>query len=103
MYAIIEAGGNQHRVAVGDRIRVDRMPEEVGNDLTFDRVLLVAGKEPKIGSPTVAGAAVLGKVVSHGLGDKLIAYKYQQRNHGRRKQGFRHHFTEVEITEIKGA
>jgi large subunit ribosomal protein L21 len=103
MYAIIDAGGHQHRVSVGDRIRVDQTTAEVGKDLTFDRVLFVAGKEPKIGTPTVSGASVVAKVVSHGLGDKVIAYKYQQRNHARRKQGFRHHFTEVEITAIKGA
>lgn len=103
MYAIFEAGGNQHKASVGDRVRVDLMPDEVGSSVAFERVLLVAGEEPKLGAPVVEGVSVVGKVVAHDTGPKVFAYKYEQRNHARRKQGFRRHYTEVEITEIKGA
>lgn len=103
MYAIFEAGGNQHKASVGDRVRVDLISDEVGASVAFERVLLVAGDEPKIGSPVLDGVQVVGKVVAHDTGPKVFAYKYQQRNHARRKVGHRRHFTEIEITEIKGA
>ena len=103
MYAIFEAGGNQHKAAVGDRVRVDLMPDEVGTDVSFDTVLLIGGKDVKVGAPTVDGAAVKAKVVAQGKDKKVIAYKYEQRNHARRKQGFRRHYTEVEVTSIEGA
>lgn len=103
MYAIFEAGGNQHKAAVGDRVRVDLMPDEVGAEVTFDNVLLIAGDDPKVGTPAVAGASIKGKVVAQGKDKKVFAYKYEQRNHARRKVGFRRHFTEVEVTSIEGA
>lgn len=102
MYAIFEAGGNQHKAAVGDRVRVDLMSEEVGSKVAFDRVLLVSGDEPKIGAPTLEGVTVRGNVVAQGKDKKVVAYKYEQRNHARRKVGFRRHYTEVEITSIEG-
>lgn len=102
MYAIFRAGGSQKKASVGDRIRVDQLGEEAGAAVTFPDVLMLAGDEVKIGTPTVEGAKVTGKVVEHGLGKKVVAYKYEQRNHARRKQGFRWHYTEVEITGIEG-
>jgi large subunit ribosomal protein L21 len=102
LYAIFEAGGNQYKASVGDRVRVDLISDEVGSDVAFEQVMLVAGDEPKIGSPILDGVTVLGKVISHDLGPKVFAYKYQQRNHARRKVGFRRHYTEIEIIEIKG-
>lgn len=103
MYAIFESGGNQHRVAVGDRVRVDQLKAEPNSTMTFDNVLLIGGENAKVGTPLVDGAKVEAKVIEHGLGPKLVAYKYEQRNHARRKQGFRWHYTELEVTGIQGA
>lgn len=103
MYAIFEAGGNQHKASVGDRVRVDLMPDEPGAAVAFDNVLLIAGDDAKVGTPNIDGAVVKGKIVAQGKDKKVFAYKYEQRNHARRKVGFRRHYTEVEVTSIEGA
>ena len=103
MYAIFRAGGSQRKAEVGDRIRVDRLKDELGAEVSFPEVLMVGGDSVEIGTPTIDGRKVVGKVVTHGLGKKLVAYKYRQRTHARRKRGFRWHYTEVEITAIAGS
>lgn len=103
MYAIFRAGGAQFKAQVGDRVRVDRLPQDAGADVSFPEVLMVGGDDVKIGSPHVDGVSVVGKVVEHGRGKKVVAFKYQQRNHARVKKGFRRDYTEVEITGIQGA
>ncbi len=103
MYAIFEAGGNQHKAAVGDRVRVDLMPDEVGAEVSFGQVLLVAGDNTQLGTPSLDGVSVTGKVVAKGKDKKVFAFKYEQRNHARRKVGHRRHYTEIEITGINGA
>lgn len=102
MFAIVETGGKQYRVAKGDTITVDRLEAEEGSKITLDRVLLVADKDVKLGSPLVEGAQVTAKVVGHHKGPKVIAFKYRPRNRMRRRVGFRHSHTTLEITAIKG-
>lgn len=102
MYAIVETSGHQYRVAKGDRIVVDRLSAEPGATLTLDRVLLVHGSELKVGAPTVAGASVTAKVVEHALGEKLRSFKYVRTRRYRRRHGYRHHLTTLEILEIHG-
>lgn len=99
--AIIKTGGKQYRVAVGDKLRIEKLRTEVGETVDFDEVLLVGkGDDAKIGTPTVAGAKVSGVVKAHGRGKKLIVYKFRRRKNYRRKNGHRQPYTEVEITGI---
>jgi large subunit ribosomal protein L21 len=100
MYAIVETSGKQYRVAVGETITVDRMAADVGSEITLDRVLLVHGDAVQIGTPTVAGARVTAKVVDHPRGEKLRSFKYLRTRRYRRRHGYRHSHTRLEITGI---
>ncbi len=102
MYAIIRSGGKQYRAEVGATIDVDRLPNEVGEQLEIDDVLLVAdGDEAQIGAPRLEGAAVAATVVEQFRGKKIIVYKYRQRTNYRRKQGHRQYYTRLRIDEIR--
>ena len=99
--AIIKTGGKQYRVAVGDKLRIEKLLADVGGAVEFDEVLLVgSGDDARIGTPLVAGAKVSGLVKAHGRGKKLIVYKFRRRKNYRRKNGHRQSYTEVEITGI---
>ncbi|PRP91336.1 50S ribosomal protein L21 [Enhygromyxa salina] len=99
--AIIKTGGKQYRVAVGEKLRIEKLPTEVGGAVEFDEVLLVgAGEKARVGTPLVEGAKVSGVVKAHGRGKKLIVYKFRRRKNYRRKNGHRQPYTEVEITGI---
>ena len=102
MFAIVETSGRQYRVQKGDVITVDRMDAEEGAELTLDRVLLLSGDAVKVGAPTVDGASVSAKVTGHPRGDKVVAFKFRRRPRYRRRVGFRHSHTTLEITDIKG-
>ena len=101
MFAIIETGSKQYKVAVGDKIKVEKL-ERKGDDVVFDNVLLVAenAENAKIGAPYVAGAKVHAKVLRDGKGEKLIVFKYHRKSRYRKKRGHRQPFTELEITKI---
>ncbi len=102
MYAVIETGGQQMRVAVGDKVRVARRSEEVGGAVVFDRVLMVGGDEPRIGTPTLDGAKVRATVMDHERDRKVIIYTYKRRkNSARKTQGHRQAFTTVKIEAIE--
>jgi large subunit ribosomal protein L21 len=99
--AIIKTGGKQYRVAVGDKLRIEKLDNDVGSPIEFSEVLFVGtGADAKVGTPIVAGAKVSGLVKAHGRGKKLIVYKFRRRKNYRRKNGHRQSFTEVEITGI---
>jgi len=108
MYAILEAGGKQHRVSAGEKLRIDfSSSHKTGDTLTFDRVLLLGGESPKVGTPLISGAKVTGTVTSQGpdgkgdKGEKLIVYK-KLRRHGYEKTiGHRQRYTEVKIDKIE--
>ena len=100
MYAVVETSGRQFKVSVGDTITVDRVGAEAGSTLTLDRVLLIGGDDLKIGAPTVAGAKVTTKVVSHFKGEKRLTRKYRRRQRTRRKVGYRPAMTSLEIVSI---
>lgn len=103
MYAVIETGGKQYRVAEGDVLRVEKLAAGEGDSITFDRVLMVGdGAEAKLGSPLVEGGQVTADVEAHGRGDKVTIIKFRRRQKYRRKQGHRQDYTQVRITEIKG-
>ena len=103
MYAVIQSGGKQHRVAEGQTLRLEKLDVETGNTVEFDNVLLVAnGEDVKVGAPYVDGTKVTAEVVSHGRGDKVKIVKFRRRKHSRKQQGHRQWFTEVRITGING-
>lgn len=102
LHAVIRTGGKQYRVAPGDVLEVEKLPNEVGAALDFDVLLLRRGDEVKVGAPLVAGAKVHAEVASHGRGRKVIIYKFKPRRNYRKKQGHRQAFTALKITEIAG-
>jgi large subunit ribosomal protein L21 len=102
MYAVIETGGKQYRVAPGDTVEVELLEAEAGKPVTFDRVLLVANDgKCTVGSPTVSSASVVGDVVEHFRGEKKIAFKMKRRKGYHRTVGHRQELTRVKISEIK--
>ena len=104
MYAIIQTGSKQYKVAVGDIVEVEKLGLEAGAEVTFDQVLAVAGDDGKlnIGTPVVAGAKVVGKVLEVIKARKVVAFKMKRRKGYRRTHGHRQNLTRVEIGEIKG-
>lgn len=101
MYAIVETSGRQFRVAEGDTIQVDRLQADVGAEIVLDRVLLVHGDQVQIGTPLVAGAKVKARVKDHTRGEKVITFKYRPTRRQRRRVGFRHSHTQLEILGIE--
>ncbi|HAV63181.1 MAG TPA: 50S ribosomal protein L21 [Verrucomicrobiales bacterium] len=101
MYAILETGSKQYRVAAGDKVEVERLDVEAGNPVTFDRVLLVSNDgKVTVGAPTVANARVVADVLEHKRGEKLTIYKMKRRKGYHKKQGHRQERTVVQIKEI---
>ena len=99
MYAVIESGGKQYRVAEGDEIQVEKLDIETGKEVDFDRVLMVAGEgNVQVGSPTVEGAQVTATVKGHLRGKKIIVYKHKKNYH--KKQGHRQNYTRLHIDKI---
>ena len=102
MYAVIETGGKQYRVEVGTELEVELLQAEPGDNITLDRVLLVAdGDESTIGMPVVADAAVLAEVVRRDRGEKLISFKYRPKARSRVKKGHRQELMILRITDVK--
>jgi large subunit ribosomal protein L21 len=102
MYAVIETGGKQYRVEVGTELEVELLEGAPGDNITLERVLLVAdGDESAIGRPLVADAAVLAEVVRRDRGEKLISFKYRPKARSRVKKGHRQELTVLRITDVK--
>ncbi|MCD6519798.1 MAG: 50S ribosomal protein L21 [Anaerolineae bacterium] len=102
MYAIIETGGKQYKVAVGQLLDVERLEANVGDTIELDRVLMVAdGEDVRVGQPVVEGAKVRATVVEHGKGRKVIVFKYRPKQRYRRKKGHRQEYTRLRIEEIQ--
>lgn len=102
MYAVIQSGGKQYRVAVGDKINVEKLPNTVGDKVTLSDVRMVErdGKI-SIGKPVVKGAQVIAKVVGEGKGKKVIHFDYRNKHRRRKTIGHRQAFTCLEISQIK--
>ena len=102
MYAVIETGGKQYRVAPGDTLVVDRLDAEPGKTFTFERVLLVANDgKVTVGAPAVAKASIVADILAHIRGEKKIAFKMKRRKGYHRTVGHRQELTRVKIAEIK--
>jgi large subunit ribosomal protein L21 len=103
MYAIIETGGKQYKVQEGDSIYIEKLTTAAGEVVQFDRVLLVSKDGGTVvGSPTIAGATVTGKVEKHDKARKILVYKYKAKKNYRRKQGHRQPYSKVLIEKING-
>jgi large subunit ribosomal protein L21 len=101
MYAIFETGGKQYKVAAGDVVRVEKLPDAEGAAVKFDKVLAVSdGKETLIGTPYLDAATVDATVTAVGKGEKVIVFKFKAKKGYRRKQGHRQPFTEIEIESV---
>ena len=102
MYAVLETGSKQYRVAAGDTLEVERLAVEAGQPVTFDRVLLVNNDgQISVGAPTIANASVVADVVDHIRGEKKVAFKMKRRKGYHKTIGHRQELTVVKIKEIK--
>ena len=102
MYAVVNSGGKQYKVQQGQILRVEKIPGDVGNPVTFKRVLMFSdGENVSIGQPELEDMAVEGHIVEQGKAKKIIVFKYKKRKRYRRKKGHRQEFTAVMIDGIK--
>lgn len=101
MYAVIRSGGKQYKVTKGERLRVETLEAEEGQDVQFDVLAVHDGSKLNVGSPLLDSAEVSGKVVSHGRGRKVVVFKFKRRKGYHLKKGHRQNYTEVEIDTIK--
>ena len=103
MYAVIQSGGKQYRVASGAKLKIEQLAADIGSEIVIDQVLMGAdGDNISLGTPLVSGASVKAKIVSHGRGDKVHIFKMRRRKHYRKSQGHRQNYTEIEILGIAG-
>ena len=101
MNAIIVTGGKQYAVAEGDVVYIEKLDQEAGAAVTFDRVLAILdGDNTTFGAPVVEGASVEGTIVKNGKGKKIRVFKYNPKKGYRRRQGHRQPYTKVEINRI---
>ncbi|HVE65658.1 MAG TPA: 50S ribosomal protein L21 [Thermoanaerobaculia bacterium] len=100
-YAIIRTGGKQFRAESGKSIRIPTIVGDAGTTIEFNDVLLGSdGNTVRTGVPSLSGARVTGEIVKHGLGDKIVVFKFKRRKNYAKKQGHRQGFTEVRINDI---
>ena len=101
MYAIIETGGKQYKVAVGDKVKVEKIDAEEGGEVVFDKIVAIGGEEGlKAGTPYVEGAKVVGEVTEQGKHKKVVVVHYKPKKNIRKKNGHRQPYTEVLAKEI---
>jgi len=102
MYAVIQTGGKQYRVTPGDTIHVERLAGDVGSLVELGDVLAVSGEDKMVvGQPKVEGASVVGEIVAHDRGKKIVIFKSKRRKTYRKRQGHRQDLTMLRIKEIK--
>lgn len=101
MYAVILSGGKQHRVSVGDVVRLECLATDVGETYSFDQVLMLADNDNiQVGQPYLADAKVHAEVLGFGRGDKVEILKFKRRKHHMKRMGHRQDYVEVKITAI---
>jgi large subunit ribosomal protein L21 len=101
MYAVVNTGGKQYKVQKGETLRIEKIPGEIGTQVTFDKVLMVAdGENVRLGRPLLEKAAVLASIVEQDKAKKIIVFKYKRRKRYRRKQGHRQPYTAIRIDGI---
>jgi large subunit ribosomal protein L21 len=101
MYAVIRTGGKQYKVAAGEKIKVEQIAADIGQEIVIDQVLAVGqGADLKVGNPLVDGASVKATVVAQGKHDKVRIFKLRRRKHYRKSQGHRQPYTELQISAV---
>ncbi len=101
MYAVIKTGGKQYKVAPGEKLKIEHIRADVGDEVILDQVLMVGdGESVRLGQPVVAGASVKATVVAHGRGDKVKIFKMRRRKHYQKTQGHRQNYTEIRVDAI---
>lgn len=104
MYAVVKTGGKQYRVEEGRAIKIDRLAGEPGESVELGEVLMMAdGDNVTVGTPTVAGARILGTIAEQGRARKIVVFRYKSKTRSRKKTGHRQHFTRVMIDDILAA
>ena len=104
MYAVVQTGGKQYRVSVGDVINVEKLNVEAGQKVVLNEVIAISGDgNTVVGKPFVEGAAVECNVVENGKAKKVVIYKYKAKKDYRKKQGHRQPYTQLEVTNIVAA
>ena len=102
MYAVIKTGGKQYKVAAGEKIKVEQIAADVGQEIVLNEVLAIgSGADIKLGTPLVEGASVKATVVAHGRHDKVRIFKMRRRKHYQKRQGHRQNYTELEIGAVQ--
>ena len=101
-FALVQSGGKQHRVEVGERIRVEKLDVDPGQEIALDRVLAAVDEDGQahFGAPLLDDCTVTASVVSHGKGAKIRMIKFRRRKNSRRRMGHRQQFTELEILSL---
>jgi large subunit ribosomal protein L21 len=101
MYAVIETGGKQYRVAPGQTIEVDTIAGDVGADVEFDRVLALSNEADELLlGDVLKSARVRGKIAAHGRGNKIVVFKFKRKKQYKRTLGHRQNYTRVQVEEI---
>jgi large subunit ribosomal protein L21 len=101
MYAVIKTGGKQYRSDSGEKLKIEQIPADIGQEITLDQVLSVGeGDQLKVGTPLVAGALVKATVLAQGRHDKVTIFKMRRRKHYQKHQGHRQNYTEILIGDI---
>ena len=101
MYAVIETGGKQYRVAPGQTIEVDTIAGDIGADVEFDRILALSNESNElVFGDALKTARVRGKIASHGRGDKILVFKFKRKKQYKRTIGHRQNYTRVQVQEI---
>lgn len=101
MYAVVNSGGKQCKLREGETVRFEKITGEIGDQVTFDRILAFSdGENLTVGKPVLENVVVLGHIVQQGKAKKIIVFKYKRRKRYRRKQGHRQQFTAVKIDRI---
>ncbi len=101
MYAVIQSGGKQYRVAPGQHLKIEKLEAQPGDTINFEQVMMLAdGDKCKVGTPTVKGAKVSAEVIEHGRHKKIHILKFKRRKHSMKQRGHRQYYTEVQIKDI---
>ena len=101
MYAVIKTGGKQYRVYAGEKLKIEQIPADIGQEIKLDQVLAVGeGDQIKIGAPLLSDAVVTATVLAHGRHDKVRIFKMRRRKHYQKRQGHRQNYTEIQIGTI---